>query len=252
MRAIQVDGDIAIVVGGSGGIGTAVAAGLLDGGARVTIAGRSEARLQQAAEQLDSDEDHLLAIPADVADPAQVDSLVDHVLRRFGAVDILVHLAVEPSAIGRMTWEIEPNEWHRATRVNLDGAFHTTRAVLEPMLDQAHGTILHVADTAIEQPFPGGGPYGAAKAGVRHLIETLAQELDGTGVRVNGVNPGPADTQIFREVRDALAPARRHWPGPLARRDPSEAANVIMWLCSSEARHLSGEFLSWRDPFVSR
>jgi NAD(P)-dependent dehydrogenase (short-subunit alcohol dehydrogenase family) len=252
MTAESVDGEVAIVTGGSGGIGMAVAAGLLDRGARVAIVGRSQERLQRAAGRLDADAEHLLATTADVADADAVSRLVDRVHHRFGRIDVLVHLAAQPRHVGRTTWEIEPHEWQRAMRINLDGAFHTTRAVLEPMLDQAHGTILHVSDTAMERPFPGAGPYGAAKAGVRHLIETLAQELDGTGVNVNGVNPGPADTSTLREVRDALTPARRHWPGRLAARDPSEAALIILWLCSPAARHLSGEFLSWRDLLLSR
>jgi NAD(P)-dependent dehydrogenase (short-subunit alcohol dehydrogenase family) len=250
MRPYSFDGAVAIVFGGSGGIGTSVAGGLLDAGAHVVIVARRDEQLRRTAALLAADDDHLLAMSADVADDARVGEIVGRVLHRFGRLDVLVHLAAEPVGIGDPTLSIDPSAWRRSVEVNLNGAFHTTRHALAPMVKQDDGVIVHVASTAVERPFPGGGPYGAAKAGVRHLIETLAQELDGTGVRVNGINAGPADTPTFRAVRSALMPERRDWPGPLSRRDPGDAARIILWLCSPAGRHLSGAFVSWRDPQV--
>jgi NADP-dependent 3-hydroxy acid dehydrogenase YdfG len=186
---------VALVTGGGSGIGQASAKLLLEAGARVAIAGRNQARLDEAARALQAG-DRLTAHAVDVADADRVRATVGAI----GHVDILVNNA--GTNIKERTFrELTPEAWDRLIRTNLDGAFYCIHAVLPGMLRRKDGVIINVVSIAGKRASPlGGVAYAAAKFGMSALGIGLAAEEKDSGVRVCNIYPGEVDTPIL-EVR---------------------------------------------------
>jgi NAD(P)-dependent dehydrogenase (short-subunit alcohol dehydrogenase family) len=191
-KALQ--GKVALVTGGAGGIGQAVARALAGAGAQVALAGRNEAALR--AVELPGPP--AMVVPLDVRDEAAWDLAVGRVLRDLGRIDVLVHNA---GVLEVGTLESQTAEAIRAiVDTNLTGAMLGTRAAL-PALRESRGAIVHVASLGGLVPMPFEAVYGATKAGLRHLSFSLRAELAGSGVTVSVVTPGSVDTpQLGQEL----------------------------------------------------
>jgi NADP-dependent 3-hydroxy acid dehydrogenase YdfG len=198
-RMNQLSGKTVLITGGGSGIGLASARLFLQEGAKVAIAGRSEAKLREAAQALDGG-DRLLAAAADVAEPEQVKSLMRRVRERFGPVDILVNNA-GTNLKERTMRELTVEAWQRLIRTNLDGAFYCIHEVLPEMLKRGDGVIINISSVAGKRASPlGGVAYAASKFGMTALGLGLAAEEKDSGVRVSNIYPGEVDTPIL-EVR---------------------------------------------------
>jgi NADP-dependent 3-hydroxy acid dehydrogenase YdfG len=192
-------GKTALVTGGGSGIGQAVARLFLEEGARVAIAGRNQAKLDDVARQLGSPGD-LFASAADIADVRQVQELVERVKQRLGPIDILVNNA-GTNVKARTFRELTPDTWDRLIRTNLDGAFYCIHAVLPAMLERKDGVIINISSIAGKRASPlGGVAYAASKFGMTALGLGLGAEEPGSGIRVSNIYPGEVDTPIL-EVR---------------------------------------------------
>ena len=195
----QLTGRRALVTGGGSGIGLAVAKLFLQEGAKVAITGRDGDKLRRAAEGLGGG-DRLLAHACDVAEPAQVESLVARVTGAFGGIDVLVNNA-GTNIKERTMRQLTPERWQLIVRSNLDGAFYCTHAVLPQMFARKDGVIVNVSSVAGKRAGPlGGAAYAAAKFGMSALGICLAAEEKDSGVRVSNIYPGEVDTPIL-EVR---------------------------------------------------
>jgi NADP-dependent 3-hydroxy acid dehydrogenase YdfG len=190
---------VALVTGGGSGIGRAVAEQLLQAGARVAIAGRGQARLDEAAQALRAG-DRLLTYSLDVAQADRVHAMVDSVTSAMGPIDILVNNA--GTNIKERTFrELTPDTWDRLIRTNLDGAYYCIHAVLPAMLRRKDGVIINVVSIAGKRASPlGGVAYAASKFGMAALGIGLAAEEKDSGIRVCNIYPGEVDTPIL-EVR---------------------------------------------------
>jgi NADP-dependent 3-hydroxy acid dehydrogenase YdfG len=192
----QLEGQVALVTGGGSGIGLAVARLFLQEGARVAIAGRTEAKLRQAAQTLPAAE-RLLVQVADVSDPQQAATLVRHVQEHFGPLDLLVNNAgmnIKERAVRQLT----PARWQELLRNNLDSAFYCIHAVLPTMLQRRRGVIINISSVAGKRANPlGGAAYAAAKFGLSALGLCLAAEEKESGIRVSNIYPGEVDTPIL-------------------------------------------------------
>jgi NADP-dependent 3-hydroxy acid dehydrogenase YdfG len=192
-------GKVCLVTGGGSGIGLAVAQLFLEEGARVAIAGRHEAKLRQAVENL-AGGDRLAFQVMDVASSDQVREAVRQLRERWGPVDILVNnagLNIRQRTVRQLT----PENWQLLLRANLDGAFYCIHAVLPAMLERREGIIVNISSIAGKRASPlGGAAYAASKFGMRALGMCLAAEEPDSGIRVSTIYPGEVDTPIL-EVR---------------------------------------------------
>jgi 3-oxoacyl-[acyl-carrier protein] reductase len=197
----QLDGKVAIVTGGSKGIGRSIAAGLLAAGARVAISGRSASALKEAAAELgkgDGGGGHagrLLTVEGDVASEQDAAKLINQAVQRFGGLDILINNA----GIGRFAniADMSTEDWHAIIGTNLTGAFFCTRAALPHLKQRGGGYIINISSLAGSNPFSGGASYCASKAAVDALSEALMQEVRHDGIRVSYIKPGSVNTDFM-------------------------------------------------------
>ena len=211
-------GRLALVTGGSRGIGAAIAAAFRDAGATVVRVART-----LPAEFHDGMHD----LPCDVSDPAAVAGLAADVLARIGVPDIVVNNA---GVFERIPFEqAEPAELARQLAVNLVGAFAVARGFLPAMRARGSGVLVTVGSIADHVAFPENTIYSATKYGLRGLHETLAAEYRGTGVRCVLVSPGPTDTGLW----DSMDPDNR--PGFVPRRvmlRPADVAEAVLFVAT--------------------
>lgn len=235
------EGRVAIVTGGSRGIGRAVAASLAEDGASVVVSGRDPVRVEVEAKELEALGASVLAVQADVARREDVDRLVDRARERFGRIDVLVNNAgiTRDALLVRM----KDDDWDAVLNVNLRGAFLMTRAVAKVMMRQKGGRIINIASTAGAMGNAGQANYSAAKAGLIGLTKAAARELAHWGILVNAVAPGLIDTDmaagIPAEAREALLAQI-----PLKRVGVArEVAEVVRFLVGDGASYVTGQVI---------
>ena len=239
MTTPPLGGKIAIVTGGSRGIGAAVAALLAEHGAAVVVSGRDATRLQRAVQELEERGATVHGVAADAAKREDVDRLVETAKERFGRVDILVNNAgiTRDGLLIRMKDE----DWDRVMDTNLRGAFMTTRAAAKLMIRQRSGRIINIASTAGAMGNAGQANYSAAKAGLIGLTKAAARELAHWGILVNAVAPGLIETDmttaLTAEARDALLAQV-----PLKRIGAArEVAEMVGFLAGDGAAYVTGQ-----------
>ncbi len=205
---------VAIITGASRGIGRAVALALSREGARVVLAARTAAALQEVAAFIRSQNGQALAVPTDVGQEASVAALVDRTLDEWGRVDILV-AAAGVAAFGAVA-DSKLSEWDQLMAVNLRGVYLTCRAVLAPMMKRRRGTIITVASVAVKRAIPGCAAYAASKHGVLGFTRVLAEEMRTHGVRVGVLMPGAVDTPLWDQIPNPPDRARMLRPEDVA------------------------------------
>jgi 3-oxoacyl-[acyl-carrier protein] reductase len=249
---MKLQGRVAIVTGGSRGIGLAIARALGAEGAKVAIASRTQRELDAARGQLEKAGVEVLARAIDVAVFDDVRALVSEVVRRWGRVDVLVNNAGVNGAIGRVD-ECELDEWKHAFEVNVFGAMHACRAVLPTMRARRSGKIVNLAGGGVGGPgvAPRVSAYAASKAAVVQLTESLARELVDEGVQVNAIAPGAVVTEMTAAVV-AAGPekaGKELYERTVKQREsggesPDLAARLVVWLASDASGALTGKMLS--------
>lgn len=182
---------VAIVTGGSKGIGLAIARALLERGMQVTITGRSEVDLQRAAATLAAG-DKLHAVSADVRDENAARRIVSDTVSRFGGLDVLVNNA----GVGRMAnvADMTPETWREVIDTNLTGVFYCTHAALPELRRRGGGYVINISSLAGKNAFIGGAAYCASKSGLNAFSEALMQEVRYDNIRVSYVMPGSVST----------------------------------------------------------
>lgn len=240
----------ALVTGGGQGIGAAVALELVARGMNVTVLARRLAVVQALA---DTDPEHLIAVRADVADPAQVGEALAQAEARFGPVDVLVNNAGQAQTAPFLKMDL--TLWHQMLGVNLTGTLVCTQAVLPGMVARGWGRVVNVASTAGQVGYAYVSAYCAAKHGVIGLTKSLALEMAKKGVTVNAVCPGYTETDIVREsiervvaktgrsAEEARAEFVKSNPqGRLVQ--PEQVADAVAWLCGEGASAVTGQAIS--------
>lgn len=236
---------VAIVTGGSRGIGEATAAALADQGARVIISSRKLEGLQAAADRINARHaGAATAMAAHVGRPEDSQRLVSHVMERFGRVDILVNNAGTNPHFGPIL-DVELGAWDKTFEVNLRGPLVLTKLVVNAWMRAHGGAIVNVASIAGLRPEFGLGPYGVTKAALIMLTRYLASELGTAGIRVNAVAPSIVKTEFAAALWGNEEIARRALErNPLGRfATADEVASTIAFLVSDAASYINGEVL---------
>ena len=239
MSAPSLDGRVAIVTGGTRGIGAAVAAWLAERGASVMVSGRDADRLQSALKSMEGLAGRVVGLAADAAKREDADRLVDAARQEFGRLDVVVNNA----GITRDTLLIrmKDDDWDQVMDVNLRGAFLMTRAAAKTMMRQRSGRIINIASTAGAMGNAGQVNYSAAKAGLIGLTKACARELAHWSILVNAVAPGLIDTDMSAGIPDAARQALLAQV-PLARIGTArEVAEVVGFLAGDGASYVTGQ-----------
>jgi 3-oxoacyl-[acyl-carrier protein] reductase len=235
---IDLGGKVAIVTGGSRGIGRAIVEALHGAGAGVAVLGRDPARAEAAAAELG---ERALAVAADVADAAAAAQAVETVEQGLGPVDILVNNAglTKDGLLARMS----PDDWDVVLDANLKGAFLMTKAVTRGMMKRRWGRVVNITSVVGLMGNAGQANYAASKAGLIGFTKAVARELASRNVLVNAVAPGFIDTDMTRALTEPqrVALVERIPLGRLGQ--GTDVARAVLFLASNLADYITGQVL---------
>jgi NAD(P)-dependent dehydrogenase (short-subunit alcohol dehydrogenase family) len=222
---------VALIAGGTGALGRAVAAAFVNEGARVIVTYKRQAEFDAFMSEAKDQRPRVTGIMVDATDAAAVEPMIKDVLARWGGLDILVN-AIGGYHGGKRIWEEDLSDYEQMMALNLKAGFVLARAVIPAMIRQSRGWIVNVASRAAYGQSPGAALYAASKAGALALFDSLAAEVKSYPISVNSVVPSIFDTPANRQAMPTAEYAS--WP------KPEEIADVILFLCSQQARIIHG------------
>ncbi len=249
-------GKVALVTGGSSGIGRSAALAFAREGAAVVIAARREAEGSAVAREIEEAGGQAIFVATDVAEPSEIQALVEKTVATFGRLDCAFNNAADAGAPFVFTADFNEEQFDRSMAVNLKSVWVSMREEIRQMLAQspAGGAIVNTSSVNGLGGVARAALYAAAKAGVISLTKSAALEYSGQGIRVNVLVPGAFDTPMLRGVmakaaggsEDALVAIEKAWTeriasGRIGR--PEEAAEAAVWLCSDAASYVTGHSL---------
>lgn len=219
---------VALITGGTRGIGHAVAEALLRAGDQVAVTGTTDDGVVRAEHALASiGAGHVTGIVCDVRDPASVELAMRTVVARFGGIDVLVNSA--GVGVGAPVAELPHDEWNRIIGTNLTGVFNCCRAAIPHLRTRGGGWIVNISSLSSTGPFPGGAAYCASKAGVNAFSDALMQELRPENIRVTCILPGSVATGFSGRAAGSGSDWKLH---------PEDVADAIVDVLSHHARSL--------------
>ena len=232
---------VALVTGASQGIGRATALALVAAGAKVAVAARNTEKLATLVAEIESAGGTALAVPMDVADPAQVKTGFQQLLAKFGKLDILVNNAAITRDTLALRMKLE--DWDAVLRTNLTGAHLCIQQALGAMLKQRSGRIINITSVVAQTGNAGQANYVASKAGLIGLTRAIAVEVASRNITVNAVAPGFIDTPMTAPLSQELKDKMKSMI-PLARfGTDADVAAAIVFLASDEAAYITGQVL---------
>lgn len=235
-------GKVAVVTGGSRGIGEGIALALSEFGARLVLASRKIEGLNQVKEKVEAQGGEAVCVPAHMGNTETLQGVVDCALENFGTVDILVNNAATNPIFGPVT-EADLPAWEKIMDVNLKGVFFLSKLVGAIMLEKGSGSIINISTEAAVRPAPFLGVYSISKAGLDMVTKSLALEWGPGGIRVNGIAPGLVQTKFSQalwsndDIRQTVESKI-----PLGRMaQPPEIAGLAVFLASDAASFITGQ-----------
>lgn len=243
MNITDLTGRVAIVIGGTGGLGKAIAIGLAESGADVVPTGRREELAQIACAEVEKVGRRTVCRAADVADRASIDALRELVLQKLGRVDILVNAAGRTARV--QAKDISEKVWHEVMDTNLTGMLRACQSFYEPLKASGHGRVVNIASLASFVAWYDVVAYNASKMGVLALTQTLAIEWARDGINVNAIAPGVFPTDLNSTVLNNTERGRE-----ILMRTPmkrfggrEELAGAVVFLASDAASFITGTCL---------
>jgi NAD(P)-dependent dehydrogenase (short-subunit alcohol dehydrogenase family) len=230
-REAAASGKVVLVAGGTGGLGRAVSLAFLKEGAHVVVTFRIKEELDALKNLAGANGSRLEGYGVDVTDEAEVGKLVAGIVARHGRLDAMVN-TVGGYTGGVKLWEMDTKVFDQMLALNLRSGYALSRAAVRVMLKQGSGAIVNVAAKAAIDHGAGAAAYAASKAAAVALMDSLAEDLKGTGVRANSVLPSIIDTEANRKAMPGADFAK--WP------KPEDIARVIVFLCGDGAKVIHG------------
>ena len=234
-------GKIAVVTGGSRGIGAAVAKGLGREGATVVINyNHSQEQAQAVVEEIEAMGSSAIALQADISEAEATKVFIEKVLEKFGRIDILVNNAgiTRDKSFKKMSFE----EWHKVIDTNLSSAFNTCKIALPSMLEQKYGRIINISSVIGQSGGFGQTNYAAAKAGLIGFTKPLALETARAGITVNCVCPGYIATEMVAAMPEKVLDAIKAQVPMKKLGDPEEVSKGVLFVCESE--YMTGQCIN--------
>ncbi|HXN95206.1 MAG TPA: SDR family NAD(P)-dependent oxidoreductase [Candidatus Acidoferrales bacterium] len=225
------EGKVVLVAGGTGGLGRAVTLAFLEEGAKVVATYRKQEELDALKITAGVNTAQLDGFAVDVTDEAAVRQLIEKIVGKYRRLDATVN-AVGGYAGGVKLWELETKVFEQMLALNLRSGYALSRAAVRAMLKEGRGAIVNVASKAAVDHAGGAAAYAASKSAAVALLDSLAEDLKGSGVRVNTILPSIIDTEANRKAMPKADFAK--WP------KPEDIARVILFLCSDDARVIHG------------
>ena len=264
---LELSGSTAIVVGAAGGIGRAIASAFVAEGAAVALIDR-DPEVGLIAEPLRR-AGRAAAFVADVAEFEAVQQVADSIVQEFGSCDHVVFAAAVGSGkVGFPFWSLEPGDWDRVLRVNLQGAVNVAHAFAPGMAERGSGSLLFVSSVAGQVGSQTDPPYSASKAALINFAQCAARDLAPSGVRVNALCPGMVETELNRSVHAAWAQRQpageqmsfEEWAAEKIRRlvplgrwqEPEDLAAMAVFLASPRAKNITGQTINVDGGYVMR
>ena len=222
---------VALVAGGTGGLGRAVSLAFLEEGAKAVVTFRKQEELDTLRTAAGAKGEQLEGQSVDVTDEAAVCQLIERIFAKHARLDALVN-TVGGYVGGVKLWELETKVFDQMLALNLRSGYALSRAAVRTMLKQGRGAIVNVAAKAAFDHAAGAAAYAASKAAAVAMMDSLAADVKGTGVRVNTILPSIIDTEANRKAMPNADFSE--WP------KPEDIARVILFLCSDDARVIHG------------
>lgn len=239
---MELDNKNAIVTGGSVGIGAAIALTLARAGANVALNYRKhDTEAKQIVKAIEAMGRKALAIKADVASTMDAENMVKAVVERFGGIDILVcNAGINRDAV---IWKMSEAQWDEVIATNLKGYFNYIRAVVPTFKEQRSGKIVNITSINGLRGKFGQSNYSASKGGIIALTKSVARELGRSKVNVNAIAPGMIETEMAKNIPEKFLQKAVDETvlGRLGK--PEDVANLVVFLCSENARHITGEVI---------
>lgn len=251
MKALDLSGRVAVVVGGTSGIGRAIALGFAEAGADVVVSGRREALIDAVAKEIEAKGRRSLRQPADVADRASLEALRDRVVAEFGKVDILVNSAGTTKR--RPTLDVAEDEWNMIMETNLTGTLRACQVFGRHMIERGYGRIINIASLSSFVALFEVAAYAASKAAVASLTKSLAIEWSSKGVNVNAIAPGVFKTDLNTALLEGTDRGREFLLRTPMKRfgKVEELAGAAVFLASDAASFVNGEVLAVDGGFLA-
>lgn len=240
--SMNLTGRVALVTGGSRGIGRAIVARLAGAGAKVAFVYQSnQAAADALATELSAKGTEVRAFQADVSKKAEADQVVEQVVAAFGRLDILVNNAgiTRDGLLATMTAE----QWQQVIDTNLTGVFNFCQAATRTMMSQRYGRIINMSSVAADFSNPGQANYAASKAGIEGFSRCMATELAKRGVTVNCVAPGFIETDMTVAVVNSFGDKIKQAIPVRRLGKPEDIANAVHFLASEESSYITGQTL---------
>jgi NAD(P)-dependent dehydrogenase (short-subunit alcohol dehydrogenase family) len=225
------EAQVVLVAGGTGGLGRAVSLAFLQQGAQVVVTFRVQEEFDVLKSTAGATGERLEGQLVDVTDEAAVRQLIENIVRKHGRLDAMVN-AVGGYAGGTKLWELETKVFDQMMALNLRSGYALSRAAVRAMLKKGRGAIVNVASKAAFDHAAGAAAYAASKSAAVALLDSLAADLKGTGIRANTILPSIIDTEANRKAMPNADFAK--WP------KPEDIARVILFLCSDDAKVIQG------------
>ncbi|MDQ3510013.1 MAG: glucose 1-dehydrogenase [Actinomycetota bacterium] len=246
------EGRVAIVTGGGGGLGEGICSALAAAGASVAVADVDLGKAERMSERVSADGGRCVPVEVDISDRGSVEAMVGKVAEEFGGVDILVNnAAVYPL---RPWMEIEEDEWDRVMSVNVKGYFLCSRAAFPFMKERGGGRIINIASVTFFVGQPGLLSYVSSKGGVVGFTRTLAREIGSEGVTVNAISPGafPTDAEKIHPNQEEYNQRMLDQQSVKRRGRPGDIGNLAAFLASDAASFITGQTIEVDGGWVMR